>query len=194
MCINNESVSLLKLTRSRASSDWTLLVSRMIKFLQNRPGPGETSGSAAANQTSSPAKEGKKLTSRTLTITPPRLSEPLKSARSTRSPPERICAGARSSFMMCPANLSSRWCLTSTPLLGVCSVTSLPFIDLEDPSRRHLITGSSYQEDSVTLYQCPPSCPTPRSFTPLLLLLAAPTTVLWPVTPASSPQRCRVSL
>lgn len=128
--------------------------------------------------------------SRTLTTPPPLLSEPPKAARSTRSLPERTCAGARSSFTMCPASLSSRWCLTSTHLPGALSVTS--HLLLWDPNRRRLITGSSCQEDSVTPYQCHPNCPAPRSSTSLLLL-AQITMVLLPVTPASCPQHCQVS-
>ena len=192
MCLRHESVSLFKLKRSRASSDWTLSGSRMIKFLRNRPGPDETSGSAAASQTSSLAKEEEKSTSRTLTVTPPLFSKPLRPARSTRSMPEKTCAGERSSFTMCPASLFSHWCLTSTRLRGVRSVTRWRLTDPEVPNMRRLTTGSSCREDSVTLYLCPPSCPALRPFT-LLLMLPATTTALLHVTPAISPQRCQVS-
>lgn len=188
----NDPVFLFKVRRSRASSDWTLSVSRMKKYHRNRPVPEETSGSAAASQTSSPANHWERWTSRTLTITPPLLSEPPKRARSTHSPPERTCVGARSSFSMCPASLSSHWCLTFTHLRGARSVTSRLLTDLRDPNRRRLITGSSCREDSVTPCQCPPSCPAPRSSNSLLLL-APITTVLLPVTPASCPQHCQVS-
>lgn len=162
----------------------------MIKSLQNHPAPGETSASAAANQTSSPANQEEKSMSRTLIITPPPLSEPLRPTRSTRSPPERTCVGARSSSTMCPASLSSRWCLTSTHPPGVYSVTRHLLMYLEDPNRGRLTTGSSFQEGSVTPYQFPPSCPAPRSSTSQVL--SAPiTTVLLRATPASSPQRCQ---
>ena len=180
-----------KVRRSRASSDWTLSVFRMIKFLRNHPARGETSGSVAANRTSSPANQEEKSMSRTHITTHRPPSEHLKPARSTRSLPGRTYVGARSSFSMCPASLFSHWCLTSTHLRGVSSVTSRLLMDLEDLSKRHLTTGSSCQGDSVTPYQCHPSCHAPRSSTSPLS--AAPlTTVLLPVTPASSPPRCQV--
>lgn len=180
-----------KVRRSRASSDWTPSVFRMIKFLQNHPAHDETSCLVAANQTSSPANQEEKSMSRTPITTHLPLSEPLKPARSTRSLPERTYVGARSSFLMCQASLFSLWYLTSTHLRGVSSVTSRLLMDLEDLSKRHHTTGSSCQGDSVTPYQCHPSCRAPRSSTSLLP--EAPlTTVLLPATPASSPQHCQV--
>lgn len=162
----------------------------MTKSLPNHLAPDETFGSAAANRTSSPANREERSTSRTLTTTPPPPSEPPKLARSTLSPPEKTCAGARSSFTTCPASLSSRWCLTSTRPRGVCSVTCPLLTDPADPNRRRLTTGSSCQEDSVTPYRCPPNSRGLRSSTSLLLLTPI-TTVLSPVTPASCPQRCQ---
>lgn len=186
-----KNVSLFKLTRSRASSDWILSVSRMTKSHRNHPDPGETSGSAAANRTSSPAKEGGKSTSRTLTITPQYFNRLLKSTRSTRSLPERTCVVARSSFMTCPASQSSHWCLTSTRPQEVCSVTRQV---LTDPSRRPLIMDSNCQADSVTLHRCPPSCHAPSSFTPLRLQIVPTTVVLLHVAPTSLRQHRQVSV
>lgn len=93
---------------------------------------------------------------------------------------------------MCPANLSFRWCLTWTHLRVVCSVTCHLPMDLWDPNRRRLIIGSSCRDDSVTPYQCPPSCPALRPSVPLLML-APVTTVLLMVTQVSSLQHCQVS-
>lgn len=179
---------MFKLTRLKPSSVWTLWASRMIKSLQSHLGRDATSGSAAASRTFSPAREGEKSTSRTLIITPPPRRGHPKAARSTRSAPDRTCAGARSSFTTCQASLCSHWCLTSTHLPGALTVTMGP----GDPSWRRLITGSSCQEDSVTLYRWPPSCPAPRPFI-LLLLQAAPTTTTALLPPARTPQCCQVS-
>lgn len=167
------------------------MVSRTIKSLLNHPAPDETSGSAAANRTSSPASQEEKSMSRTLTITPLLPREPPKPARSTLLQPEKICAVGRLSFTMCPASPSSPWCLTSTRHLEVCSVTNHVLSGPEEPNKRRLITGSSCREDSVTPYRYRPSFLALRSSTSPLLL--APTTVLLTVTPVSCPQLFQVS-
>lgn len=180
---------MFKVRRSRASRGSILLVSRMTKSHRNHPDPGETSGSAAANQTSSPANQEERSTSRTLTTTPPPPSGPPKPTRSTRSPPGRTCAGARSSFTTCPARLSSRWCSISARLVGVYWVIS---VFPAGPNRRRATTGSSCQADSATPYPCPPNSPSQRSST-LQELLALTITVLSPATPTSSLPLSQVS-
>lgn len=182
----------LKVRRSRASSDSTLLASKMIKSLPSPPAPDETFGSAAVSRTSSPVSREEKSTSRTLTTTHPPLREPTKLARSTPSLLGRTCVGGRLSFMTCLASLCSRWSLTCTRLRAACSATVRQLMDLEDPNRRRLTTGSSCQEDSATLYQCPHNCLALRSFTSQLLL--APTImVLLPAAPVSCPRLFQVS-
>lgn len=182
--------SSFKVRRSRDSSEGLLLVSRMIKSLPSHPVPGETSGSVAANRTSSPANREERSTSRTLTTTPPLPREPPKPARSTLLQLEKTCVVGRSSFTMFPASLSSRWCLTSTLHRGAYSATSRVLSDPEDPNRRPHITGSSCLADSVTPYQCRPNYPALRSFTSPLPF--APTMVLLTVTPVSCPQLFQV--
>lgn len=187
-CVNFKHFFLSKVKRSRVSRGWIPLVSRMIKSLQNPPALVETSGSAAANQTSSPANQEEKSMSRTRITTLPSINAPPKPTKSTRSPPERTCAEGRSSSSTCRANRSSHWCSTSTLLRGAPSVTSRLLMEQEEPGRRSRTVGSSFQGDSVTLYRCLHSCLALRSLT-WLLLWAPTTTALSPVTP----RRCQVS-
>lgn len=160
----------------------------MTKFLRNHRGRGETSGSAAANRTSFPAIKEAKLISRTPTIIP-LLNRPLKPTRSTHSLHARTCVEEKLSFMMYPVSLSSHWCSTCAPLQGAYSVTRNPLVE---PTRRHLITGSSCQAEGVTLYLCPLSCHASSSLTPLLMQRASTLVPLAPAAASSSPH-CQVS-
>lgn len=161
----------------------------MTDFLRNHHGRGETFGSAAANRTSFPAIKEAKLISRTPTIIPLLLNRPLKPTRSTHSLLARTCVEERLSFTMYPVSLSSHWCLTCAPLQGAYSVTRNP---LMEPTRRHLITGSSCQAEGVTLYLCPLSCHASSSLTPLLMQRASTLVPLAPAAAFSSPP-CQVS-
>lgn len=144
--------------RSRGSSVRILLVSKMTKSPPNPPAPGETSGSAAANRTSSPASLEGKSTSRTPTTTPPAPRDPPELARSTLSLPARTYAAGKLSFLTSPASPSSLWCLTFTRLLAARSATIPALTEPEEPSSRHPTTGSSCREGSATPYRCPRSC------------------------------------
>lgn len=162
----------------------------MTKFLRNHHSRGETSGSAAANRTSFPAEKKAKLIYRTPTIIPLLFNRPLKPTKLTRSLPVRTYVEERLSFTMYPVSLSSRWCLTCTPLQGAYSVTRNP---LMEPTRRHHITGSSCQVEGVTLYLCPLSCHA-SSFLTLLLMQRASTLVPLPPAATFSSPHCQVSL